>query len=159
MSPPRTRRDLLRATGPVTLGLLAGCGGANPVGGSPTPTATPNPDLGRDSYGILARNETDREPTIRARVTRPFEDVTIFDETVTLAAGEQREWNRVITEEKEWAVTAALQGDVDTPDRLASDSLWLTPGEDDAPDVENIEVVLIHEHDVTMVSVTHAEVE
>lgn len=161
MSSPWTRRALLAASGAGTVTLLAGCSGSDGGGGgSPTPTATPDPDLGRDSYGLRIRNEGVIELPVTVTVTQPFGDETAFDRKVTMPPESSREWNQVITGEKEWAVKAEIH-DVDPPNRPTSDSLWITPGQEDSPDVENVEVVMVHDEDMeqTKLFVTHDEYE
>lgn len=130
MSPDMSRRGALLAGGAALVPLVAGCGGAP---GSPTPT--PDPDYGRDSYGVLVENHAESAVEATVRVTRPFEELTFLDETLDLASGDSREWNGVITEPKEHAVTATINGGDTLPE---SSNTWVTPGSEDLPPDPNV---------------------
>lgn len=135
MFEPLTRRRLLRSATAGAVPVLSGCSGVLPGSSD----GTTDPDAGTDSYGIFLANDLEKAATVQIEVALPFDDETAFDETVEIATGKSKEWNQVITGEKEWAVSGELK-DPDTVDRLSSDSLWITPGSEDAPDVENVRV-------------------
>lgn len=110
----------------------------------PTLSGTPGPDAGTDAYGIVAYNATETERDVTVVVELAWEDETPLEETVTLAANEAREWDHVLTEEKEYVIRAELPPDGNsnveaTP--AESENRWLTPGSEDAPDVENVGLV------------------
>lgn len=136
---PLRRRTLLCAGASTTVALFAGCSGFLPGGGSGS-----DPDAGTDSYGISLENTLKQTHTVHVKVSRPFEDETIFEETVDIEGEETREWDEVITENEEWGVTASLP-DAHSIDRWDSDNVWITPGSEQAPDVKNVRIFVSDE--------------
>lgn len=155
MTPELSRRDALRF-GAASASLLAGCTGSD--------DGSQHPDAGIDSYAVRAQNGVpeDFEPPTASpgRELPPPEDLTYevdlrvdyawsddespWAESVTLEPGDSREWQSVITGDREQVLVAKL------PEREAALSecnplsavFWVTPGSDTAPDVTYLDVVV-----------------
>ncbi|QLG63873.1 hypothetical protein [Halorarum salinum] len=134
MPSPRTRRRVLR-TATALASTLAGCSSAGD-GSTPDPD---DPDAGTDSYGILARNLSGTTYGLGIEVTRTWEDEVVFGETIELDGGDEREWDGVITGAGEWSVIGRVD---DHGAEADSDGLRLGLGDDDAPDVANVRVIV-----------------
>ncbi len=132
------RREMLATTGSVVLGALAGCSG---IGGTPTPT--PGPDAGTDSYGLLVKNSLAGGHEVYAKATQTFGDPTPLEQTFTIDANGERVWHGVMTEPVEYKVRVKIDEAVQQEVQFAKssplvDSVFITPGDEDAPDVENV---------------------
>lgn len=134
MPSPATRRTVL-ATAAALATTSAGCSSA-----SEESTPDPNdPDAGTDSYGIRARNLSGTTYGLGIEVTRTWEDDVVFEESVELEGGDEREWDGVVTEAGEWSVIGRVD---DQGAEADSDGLRLELGSEDAPNVANVEVVV-----------------
>lgn len=147
----RSRRAVLRASSVAVAGALAGCGGSgdgtDDGGGSETPKlgGTPGKDAGKDAYGVVAYNKTDTERPLTVTVDLVWEAETPLEESLTLGSNQAREWNHVLTEPKEHVVRATLPPDGNenvTGTPAVSNNLYITPESDDAPDIENVGVIV-----------------
>lgn len=139
VTPDLSRRETLRSGVVASVPLLAGCTGSDEDGESD------NPDAGTDSYGVHVRNESEITYGVSLKVVVPETGETPFQKTVTVEGGDTRAWSEVITGEHEQVLIAEF------PDRSPvleygsgkhRGNFWITPGADDAPDVEYLDVVL-----------------
>jgi len=80
---------------------------------SPSATVTPDPD---DPILFVLSNDTDGERTVTLRLTRT--DQTFIDETVTLAAGESREYDSGVRSPGEYELVANVEGGPERTMRL-----------------------------------------
>jgi hypothetical protein len=104
MVPEPTRRALLRGGSVLAATAFAGCS-ALPGGGSG------DPDAGTDSYGVRVENRTERTQTVAVTVRPRGGSETVFEETVEVAAGGTREWDRVLTEDGQYLVKAVVDAE------------------------------------------------
>lgn len=142
------RREALQALTAAFAGGVAGCSGLVGGDGSPGTDVTSDgcggttpEDAGNDAYGVLIHNRLTDTLEVTITVQEAWGDEEVWNvETSVEGGGGCKEWDNVITGEKEYAVTAEM-GHVRGPQHDSS-RLYITPGADNAPAVENIAVIL-----------------
>jgi len=146
------RHVVSTGVGVLTL-TLSGCSGL--LGDE---TSTPGPDAGTDSYGVFVENQTADPQKLHVEVTQPFGDETPLDETMSMDGGATRNWNRVITNNAEYVVKAAINDAIDASGKsdIKSDSMYVTPGSEDAPDVEDMKIRIDEDEQVGVFVDVHA---
>ncbi len=132
MGPTATRRTLLR-TGVAASAGLAGC---SAIGGEP------DPDAGRDSYGILLENRLDDAYTV-SLTGETFRDheVTWEQAGVEIGPGERREWEQVFTEPTHYLLRARAEDD-GFPETYRENHNSVNVGKESSPEAENARVTL-----------------
>lgn len=138
MTPDLSRREVLRAATVATAPLLAGCTGSDDEG-------TPHPDEGTDSYGVRVRNESDLTMTLDLKIVVADTGEYPWEETATVEDRATRTWASVITGDREQVLVAEVidhTPEVELGRSRKKANFWITPGEEDAPDVRFLDVVL-----------------
>lgn len=158
MVPDTSRRALLHGT-VAAAAALAGCGGNGTDDPRPddyvpqTSTDSPGPDAGSGAYGLFLQNRTEDEHEVQVLVELPWEDETPFEKRLTMAGRTAREWNTVVTVQEEVSVVAHLDAAIEQDfedrgkQRRLNDHLWLIPGSETAPAVENVQVRVVPDDD------------
>lgn len=157
-----TRRQLLATGTGMVLVALPGCSDRGGDGTATGNGSTPHPDAGTDSYGIFLENRTSATQKVRVHVTQPFGDDTPLDTTMDIEGGATKDWNQVITENKEYSVGASINEGIEDSsgsNRLKSDSIFVTPGSDDAPDVTDIKIKIAENKDAGLYVDVDAEMD
>lgn len=133
MVPTPTRRTVLRAGGVAASVALAGCSGVG---------SEPDPDAGKDSYGVLLENTLDDTYTV-SLTGETFVDHEVMweKENVEIDPGEQREWEQVFTDTKQYQLTARVEDD-GFPETYRESYNTVNVGRESSPDAENFSVTL-----------------
>lgn len=159
MDPALPRRDALRLGTAASLPLLAGCTGGGDDGSD-------HPDAGTDSYGVRVDNRSELTYTVDLRVVEPSSGERRWEKTVDVEGESTREWTSVITGDTEQVLVAELPKRtprVDVSPGKYRAIFWITPGSEDAPDVETLDVILEYRSDDDYskkkywISITHEE--
>jgi hypothetical protein len=135
MVPTPTRRALLRTGLVGASASLAGCSAL-------TGDSEPDPDAGKDSYGVLLENRLDDAYTVTltGETFRDHEQMW-RKEGVEIAAGESREWEQVFTEPTHYLLRARAEDD-DFPETYRAEHNSVNVGKESSPDAENALVTL-----------------
>jgi hypothetical protein len=138
----QTRRALLATGSTLAAIALAGC---SAVPGYGPRSEDSGPDAGKDSYGIVVENDTDR--TYPVTVTAgPRGGDPFFEETVESTPDEDREWDGVLTGEGLFVVEAAVDAE-HFYEEQSQTKRTVTVGTDNSPAVEDVLVYLRPEGD------------
>lgn len=160
MVPDLSRRDAIRTGAVASVPLLAGCTGSDDEG-----EETPHPDDGTDSYGVRVRNESELTMTVDLKVVVPETGEYPWEQTASVEDGNQRSWPSVITGDAEQVLVAEVTDhtpEVELGRGREKANWWITPGDEDAPDVRFLDVLLRfkkgepHWDKAIWVQITHA---
>lgn len=133
MVPSITRRAVLRAGGVAASAAVAGC---SALGGEP------DPDAGKDSYGVLLENNLDDAYTVTltGETFRDHEQMWA-QENVEIGPDERREWEQVFTEPTHYLLRARVEDD-GFPETYREQHNSVNVGAESSPEAENARVTL-----------------
>lgn len=140
------RRPFL-TSGAAAITALSGCSGvfSSTEEGDPQGTSSPgmgqkdtDSDAGRDSYGILLRNETEETYTVNITVKKSsFSDEVYWEKQLDIGPHKKRDWDAVLTKQRGYLVTATSP---DIEGVYGEEDLRVQVGEKATPPAKNVEV-------------------